>query len=155
MGLKSKVESGFNRAFRRGTGLIEFSALPFRLCNYEEVDDTSDVLSRLEDLLNELRSRSGLITLDLVSGYYQVPFRTQEIESVSALPQIDRVESDEENVCMIMNECVEGTNIEEGRIAVVERLKKESSDLNESGLKCLGGVVLTQSVCCRYSTESS
>ena len=101
---------------------------------------------RLEDLLNELRSRSGLTTLDLVSGYYQVPFRTQEREAVSVLPQIDRVESDEENVCMIKNECVEGTESEEERGTVVERLKKEFSDLNDSGLKCLGRVVLTQSV---------
>ena len=47
---------------------------------------------------------------------------------------------------MIKNECVEGTESEEERGTVAERLKKEFSDLNDSGMKCLGRVVLTQSV---------
>ena len=138
--------SEFNRTFMNGTGLFELSALPFRLCNYEEVDDSSDVSSRLDDLLNELRSRSGLTILDLVSGYYQVPLKTRERDVVSVLPQVERGESDEENVCMIKDECVEDTGIEEGRVTVVERVKNEFSDLNDSGLKSLGRVVLTRSV---------
>ena len=135
-----------------GTGLFEFSALPFRVCNYQEVYDSSDVSPMLEDLLNELISRCGLTTLDLVSGYYQVPLRTQERDSVSVLPQIERRESDEENVCMIKNYCVDGTGIEKGRGVVVERVKKEFSDLNGSGLKSLGRVLLTQSA---INTEDS
>ena len=59
-------------------GTVRNICIRGRSCNYEVVDDSSDVSTRLEELLNELRSRSGLTTLDLVSGYYQVPFRTQK-----------------------------------------------------------------------------
>ena len=52
-------------------------------------------------------------------------FRTIERNAVSVLPRIEREDSDDENVCMIKNECVEGTEIVEGRRAVVERVKKE------------------------------
>ena len=51
------------------------------------------------------------------------------------LPQIDRVESDEENVCMIKNECVEGTESEEerGTVDVVQDGDSEGRGESKQG----------------------
>ena len=84
--------------------------------------------------------------LFLVSGYCQIPTRMQERDAFLVLSRNERAESDEEIMCIINNECVEGTGIEEGWVTVVERLKKEFSVLNGSGLKNYGKVLLTHSV---------
>ena len=56
------------------------------------------------------------------------------------LPQIERRDRDEEK------ECVESKGIGEERVIVVERVKKEFTDLNGNWLKNLSRVLLTQPV---------
>ena len=84
-------------------GLFEFRALPFGLSGNVVKDDQQENVPRVEELFNELKSRSGLTSLNLVSGYYQIPLRTMEGSMTQPLPEQDT--SDVENVCMIKNEC--------------------------------------------------
>ena len=49
-----------------------------------------------------------------MSGYCQIPTRMQERDAFLVLSRNERAESDEEIMCIINNECVEGTGIEEG-----------------------------------------
>ena len=82
-------------------GLFEFRALTFGLSRNVDIEKQQENVPKVKELLNELRS--GLTSLNLVSGYYQIPLRTMERSMTQQ--QIEQDTSDTENVCMIRNEC--------------------------------------------------
>ena len=64
--LRNRVDGGFQKAFMCERGLFEFRALPFGLSGDVDIDDQQENVPSVEELLNELKNRSGLTSLNLV-----------------------------------------------------------------------------------------
>ena len=62
----------------------------------------------------------------------------------STQPKPEQDTSDTENVCMIRNECAKKVKGETEIDEMVSKIKKEFSDLDGSGFKNLGKVMLKQ-----------
>ena len=76
-------------------GSFEFRFLPLGLSGDVDKDDQQEKIPRVKELLNELRSRSGLSSLDLVSGYYQISLMMERsVISTQPLPEHDKREHD-------------------------------------------------------------